>query len=85
MSAMELNDILYQVNEIFKRIFENENIVVKMETTASDVDKWDSLNHTVMISAVEKHFNVRFSLKEMLGFQNVGDMVRTVQKKLQAS
>ena len=79
---MEQTEILAQVNALFKRVFENENISVNMNTTAEDVEEWDSLNHTVMIAEVEKHFNVRFKLREMLGFKNVGDMVSTIELKL---
>ena len=53
-----------------------------METTANDVAEWDSLNHTVMISEIEKHFNTRFKFKEVIAFKNVGDMVNTLKIKL---
>ena len=81
---MDQTEILLQVNAIFKTVFENESIQVGMQTTADDLEEWDSLNHTAMISAIEKHFNIRFKLREMLGFKNVGDMVRTIEAKRQA-
>ena len=56
-----------------------------METTANDVDGWDSLSHTLMIVETEKHFKIRFKLKELLSFRNVGDMVTAIQSKLQPS
>lgn len=80
---METDHILSQVNILFKRIFENNNLTIEMKTNANDVDEWDSLNHTLMISEVEKHFNVKFKLKEILGFKNVGDMVHIIYAKLQ--
>jgi acyl carrier protein len=79
---MEAAEILNEVNQIFKRVFENENIAINPETTADDVDEWDSLNHTVMIVEVEKHFSVKFKLKELLGFKNVGDMCRCIKVKV---
>ena len=79
---METSDILNEVNTIFKRIFENDTIVINPETVADDIDEWDSLNHTIMIVEVEKHFGVKFKLKEIMGFKNVGDMCRTVKIKL---
>ncbi|MEO8087443.1 MAG: acyl carrier protein [Bacteroidota bacterium] len=82
---MDQTEILAQVTALFKRVFENEHINVAMETTADDIDEWDSLNHTAMIGEVEKHFSIRFKLKEMLGFKNVGDMVRTIDAKLQGA
>jgi acyl carrier protein len=82
---MNHQEILVQVNEIFKKVFENEQIQINMNTTASDVEEWDSLNHTAMIVEVEKHFKLKFKLKEVLSFQNVGDMVNTVHLKLQTA
>ncbi|MEO5571346.1 MAG: acyl carrier protein [Bacteroidia bacterium] len=79
---METTDILNEVNTIFKRIFENDAIVINPETVADDIDEWDSLNHTIMIVEVETHFGVKFKLKEIMGFKNVGDMCRIVKIKL---
>lgn len=79
---MNQQEVLEKVNVIFKRIFENDNLSIDMTTTADDVEEWDSLNHTLMIVEVEKFFNLKFKLKEVLGFQNVGDMVNTIVTRL---
>ena len=81
---MTENEILSQLNIIFIRVFENDKIIVTSNSSADDVEEWDSLSHTLMISEVEKHFNVKFKLKELLAFKNVGDMIRCIQTKLQA-
>lgn len=82
---MKKHEILNQLTGIFKRIFENETVILQMDTTANDVDGWDSLTHTSMIVEVEKHFMVKFKLKEVLGFKNVGDMVNMIHSKLAAA
>ncbi len=79
---METAEIIVQLNTVFRRVFENENINITVETTAMDVEEWDSLSHTILMMEVEKFFNVKFKLKEMLGFKNIGDMVNTIQTKL---
>lgn len=79
---MDKNEILNQLTIIFKNIFENDAVILQMDTTANDVDGWDSLTHTSMIVEVEKHFNVKFKLKEVLSFKNVGDMVNMIHSKL---
>ena len=65
---MDTAKILQELNLIFRKVFENDSININMETTANDVDEWDSLNHTVMISEVEKHFDIRFKFKEVIAF-----------------
>jgi acyl carrier protein len=77
-------DIIAEVNEIFKKVFGSDDINIGMETTANDIEQWDSLNHTLMITEAERHFKIRFKLKELLSFKNVGDMVMAIQSKLQA-
>ncbi|MBN3035443.1 MAG: acyl carrier protein [Bacteroidales bacterium] len=79
---MELAEIFKQVNEIFKDIFEEDDIVIEAETSAKDIDGWDSLTHMQMITAVEKHFKIKFELNEILNFKNAGDMCRLIQTKL---
>jgi acyl carrier protein len=66
---------------IFRMVFDNEDIALRPETTANDVDGWDSLAHVNLILAVEKGFAIRFSQKELLTFKNVGDLVRSIESK----
>ncbi|HNP98819.1 MAG TPA: acyl carrier protein [Bacteroidia bacterium] len=82
---MEKQNILSELTGIFKKVFENDSVILQIDTTANDVDGWDSLTHTSMIVEVEKHFNVKFKLKEVLGFKNVGDMVNMIHTKLETA
>jgi len=79
---MDLNEIMGIVNEIFIRVLDNKNIVLKNETVAKDIPEWDSLTHIQLIVAVEKHFNIRFTTLEIMGFKNVGDFCKKIQQKL---
>lgn len=71
-----------RVQEIFRTVLQNESVVLTDETTAEDVPGWDSLTHVVIISEIEKHFGVRFSIREMLSWKTVGKMVDCVAKKI---
>ena len=79
---MEINTTLNQVNVIFKDVLDNENIVLKPETVANDVEEWDSLTHIQLIVAVEKHFKIRFTSLEIQGLKNVGHFCEEIQKKV---
>lgn len=79
---MIFDDVIKQVNEIFKDELDNDEIVLKYETTAADVEDWDSLTHIQLVVAVEKHFNIRFTSSEIQGFKNVGEMCDTILVKL---
>ena len=67
---------------IFRKIFEDSQLVISETMTAQDVEKWTSLTHLSMIDAVEREFNIKFKLKEILKLKNVGDLIQLVEAKL---
>ena len=67
---MERNQILAEVQEIFRDTLDNEEITLTDATTANDVEEWDSLTHIQLIVAIEKHFKLKFTSKEILSWQN---------------
>lgn len=79
---MNRNDILKQFSTIFIDILDNDKIVILEATTANDVEEWDSLSHIQLVVAVEKHFNVRFTSKEIQGWNNVGEMIDSTINKV---
>lgn len=78
---MEKNQILAEVQEIFREVLDNEEIVLNNATTADDVEEWDSLTHIQLIVAIEKHFNIRFTSREILSWQNVGQLIDSIANK----
>lgn len=78
---MDKNQILEEVQEIFREVLDNEEIVLANETTADDIEEWDSLTHIQLIVAIEKHFKIKFTSKEILSWQNVGEMIDCIAAK----
>ena len=74
-------DILKKVNEIFIDVLDDEDIVLTQETTANDVEDWDSLTHIQLIVAVEKQFKIKFTSSEIQAFKNVGHFCVEVKRK----
>jgi acyl carrier protein len=79
---MEHDEIIKEVNKIFIEVFEDDSIVLHDNTTTEDIPVWDSLNHIQMVTAVEKHFKIRFDLNELLNFKDVGDLCRGIKGKM---
>lgn len=77
---MNKEQVMEKLNEIFRDLFDDEELVLTEETTAKDVEDWDSLAHLQMITTVEKEFQIKFSLGEINNFANVGDLCNCVQK-----
>ena len=70
------------LNEIFRQVFDDEDITVGLTSTANDVDGWDSLSHVNLIVAIENRFKIRFNQKELLTFRNVGDLMASIAAKV---
>ncbi|WP_262281131.1 acyl carrier protein [Hallella absiana] len=79
---MERSDIFKKVNEIFCDELDNDDIVLTDETTADDVEEWDSLSHVQLIVAIEKAFGIKFTSNEILSWNNVGELIDSIEKRL---
>ena len=79
---MERKEILAQINEIFIDTLDNETIVIKETTQATDVDEWDSLTHIMLVVAIEKYFEIRFTSREIQSWSQVGAMIDTLLTKI---
>jgi acyl carrier protein len=73
--------MLKKVNDIFIDTLDNEDITLTYETTAKDVDDWDSLNHIQLVVAIERYFKIRFTSQEIQSWNNVGEMLDCISAK----
>ena len=78
---MDKNQIMEEVQEIFRDVLDNEEIELTAATMADDIEEWDSLSHIQLIVAIEKHFKVKFTSKEILSWKNVGEMIDCISTK----
>lgn len=69
------------LNGVFRQVFGDNSLVITRNTTANDVEDWDSLTHMNLIAAVERQFKVKFNLKDLRSQQNVGDMLDQINEK----
>ena len=77
--------IFDQVLKIFREVLDDEELELTANTVAEDVDDWDSLTHIQIIVAAEKHFKIKFTAREIRGFQNLGHFCSEIQRKLNES
>lgn len=79
---MKREEILLEVQDVFRNVFKNDSIVLGDKMVANDVPGWDSLTHVQLISEIESHFGIKFSLREMLSWKTVGKMMDCIEKKV---
>ena len=73
-----MEEIYERLNEVFRDFFDDDEIELTPETTAEDIEDWDSLNHITLMAAVEEEFGVRFTMGQVSGMKNVGEMVEII-------
>jgi len=78
---MTQQEILNQVQEIFCDVLDIADLSLTQSTTSADIEEWDSLSHIQLVVAIEKHFGVKFTSEEILEWQNVGDMIKSIEVK----
>lgn len=84
--AAAVNPILLaQIQEIFRDVLERPDLVITAESDAETVEGWDSLIHVVLAVAITRRYKVKFALGEMKSLKNVGDLMRELELKLNAS
>lgn len=67
-------DTLARINAIFQEVFQDDELQVGRETSAKDVEGWDSLTHVTLLVNVEKAFGIRFTSSQVAGLKNVGEL-----------
>lgn len=79
---MSRTEIYKDLQDVFRDVFDDDSITVSDSTTADDVDGWDSLEHINLIVAIEKKFSIKFDMKNVVKFKNVGEMVDVIEEKI---
>lgn len=80
---MEREVIFNKLNDIFIDVLDlEESPNLKDSISANDIEEWDSLAQVQLVSAIEKAFSIKFTAKEILFWKNVGEMVDSIQSKL---
>lgn len=78
---MDRKEIFERLNGVFRDIFDDGSIIVTEETTANDIEDWDSFEHINLIVAVEQEFGIKFTMGETTTMKNVGEMADIITER----
>lgn len=81
---MTEDQILRALETIIADIVDQDSVTLTKNTTADDVDGWNSMAHVRILVATEKHFSVRFDTREISSLDDVGVLVDLIAAKLRA-
>jgi acyl carrier protein len=75
-----MSDILDRINEVFQEVFDDDEIRITRDTTAQDVEGWDSLMHVTLLVNIERAFGIRFTSSEVASLKNVGELADLIAR-----
>jgi acyl carrier protein len=79
-----MDSILEELQPIFREVLDQPNLIVTRESSAANVEDWDSLSHINLVMAIQERYKIKFALGELQELKNVGDMVDLIEAKLAA-
>ncbi|MCF8371830.1 MAG: acyl carrier protein [Bacteroidales bacterium] len=77
---MDKENILKDIETIFRSVLNKDSISLAFDSSANDVEGWDSITHIMLVVEIEKKFKVRFKAREIQGWQTIGDIVNSLAK-----
>ena len=81
-SIANKESIFKTVQDIFRDVFDDEELVISNTTSPEEIEEWDSLNHINLVLSIEKALNIRFMTGEIQSLKNVGEMVDLLAEKI---
>lgn len=75
-------EVYVRLNNVFRDVFDDDNISVCDKTISTDIEGWDSLEHINLLVAVEEEFKIKFNMKEVTSMDNVGTMVDIILSRI---
>ena len=79
---MKTEEILKTLNLIFIDVFNDKNIRINKNSSAENINDWDSLNHIYLVVAIEEKFNLKFSAQEIQNWQTVEHIIKSISDKI---
>lgn len=71
-----------RLSQVFRELFNDQSLVLTDDMTSDDVPGWDSLAHVNLMFSIEEAFGIEFADDEFGEFTNVGELQRTIERKV---
>ena len=73
-----------RLEELFRTVFNNDELSLTDETTAADVEGWDSVAHINLMFSFESEFGIQFAGNELAEFANIGALKHYLEERASA-
>jgi len=79
---MSTENILRRVENICRTVFNDQTLVIENNTSANDIEAWDSITNLFLIDTIEKEFDIKFTLDDIFNARNVGDLCEVIESRI---
>lgn len=79
--AMNRDEIMARLTEVFREVFDEDELEISEQTSAADIDEWDSLTHITLVISTEREFGLRLNASELGQLKNVGALVDILEER----
>jgi acyl carrier protein len=76
-----MDDRLGRLNQVFQAVFDDDELQITRNTTAKDIEGWDSVMHVSLVVNVEKAFSIKFRSSEIASLHNVGELIDLIDSR----
>lgn len=73
---MNNEEILLSISKTLKKIFNDKNLKIDLNTCAKDIKKWDSLNHIKVIIEIQKNLGIKINSSDIHKYTSVKDFIK---------
>lgn len=74
---MKLED---RVIKIIAEAIDVETNKIDEDTAIGDFPNWDSMGQLIIITSLEKEFDIKFDPEDILELEDVGDMISAIEE-----
>ena len=78
---MTMDAMLDQLQSVFRDVFEDDELTINRQSSADNVEGWDSLMHVSLMINVERVFGVKFSTTQVASLKNVGELMDLIESR----
>ena len=79
---MEREQIISKLTEISREVFQDNQLIIKEDMSATNVEAWTSLTFMQLLTAIEQHFGFKFKMMELIQIKNIGDLIRSIESHI---
>ena len=77
-----MNSIHLALQDIMRKVFLMENLIVTPELSSSDVPGWDSIKQIDILLSAEEYFDIALDARQIDNLRNIGDLAKAIECKL---